>query len=250
MNKLPKYLTIKQQAGNNEADLFIDGKIVDDEWYENDTSAAGFRDSLKQLGDVKTINLHINSPGGSVFEGIAIYNMLKNHPAYINVYVDALAASIASVIAMSGDDIFMPSNSMLMIHNPWTVAMGNANDLRKQADDLDRIGELSVTTYLDKAGGKLDADTLHQLMDDETWLTAQEAVNYGLATEVIGANQMAACADPGFLKQFRNVPTKLAQRLAQSATNDPTKEWRESIRKQALNKATTLTIELQNMEES
>lgn len=249
MNKLPKYLTIKQQVGNKEADLFIDGEIVSDELYDNDTSAAGFRDSLKQLGDVKTINLHINSPGGSVFEGIAIYNMLKNNPAQINVYVDALAASIASVIAMSGDNIFMPSNSMLMIHNPWTMAMGNANDLRKQADDLDRIGELSVTTYLDKAGGKLDADTLHQLMDDETWLTAQEAVDYGLATEVIDANQMAACADPDFLKQFRNVPTQLAQRLAQSATNDLDKEWRENIRKQALNKATVLTIELQNMEE-
>ena len=250
MNKLPKYLTIKQQAGNKEADLFIDGEIVSDELYDNDTSAAGFRDSLKQLGDVDTINLHINSPGGSVFEGIAIYNMLKSNPAQINVYVDALAASIASVIAMSGDNIFMPSNSMLMIHNPWTMAMGNANDLRKQADDLDRIGELSVTTYLDKAGGKLDADTLHQLMDDETWLTAQEAVNYGLATEVIDDNQMAACADPDFLKQFRNVPTQLAQRLAQSATNDSAEEWRESIRKQALNKATALTIELQNMEES
>lgn len=249
MNKLPKYLTIKQQAGNNEADLFIDGEIVSDEWYESDTSAAGFRDSLKQLGDVDTINLHINSPGGSVFEGIAIYNMLKNNPAQINVYVDALAASIASVIAMSGDNIFMPSNSMLMIHNPWTMAMGNANDLRKQADDLDRIGELSVTTYLDKSGGNLDADTLHQLMDDETWLTAQEAVDYGLATEVINANHMAACADPGFLKQFRNVPTQLAQRLAQSATNDPAKEWRDKIRKQALDKATALTIELKNMEE-
>lgn len=249
MNKLPKYLTIKQQAGNKEADLFIDGEIVSDELYEDDTSAAGFRDSLKQLGDVKTINLHINSPGGSVFEGIAIYNMLKNNPAQINVYVDALAASIASVIAMSGDNIFMPSNSMLMIHNPWTVAMGNANDLRKQADDLDRIGELSVTTYLDKAGGKLNADTLHKLMDDETWLTAQEAVDYGLATEVIDANHMAACADPGFLKQFRNVPTQLDQRLAQSATNDPAKEWRENIRKKALNEATVLTIELQNMEE-
>ncbi|WP_441775945.1 head maturation protease, ClpP-related [Limosilactobacillus fermentum] len=250
MNKLPKYLTVKQQVGSKEADLFIDGEIVSDEFYDNDTSAAGFRDSLKQLGDVKTINLHINSPGGSVFEGIAIYNMLKNNPAQINVYVDALAASIASVIAMSGDNIFMPSNSMLMIHNPWTMAMGNANDLRKQADDLDRIGELSVTTYLDKAGGKLDADTLHQLMDDETWLTAQQAVDYGLATEVIGANQMAACADLGFLKQFHNVPTQLAQRLAQPATNDPAKEWRENIRKQALNKATALTIELQNMEES
>ena len=107
--------------------MYIDGEIVTDEWKDSDTSAAGFRDALKSLGDVKEINLHINSPGGSVFEGIAIYNMLKQNKAKVNIYVDALAASIASVIAMSGDTIFMPSNSMMMIHNPYTVAFGNAN---------------------------------------------------------------------------------------------------------------------------
>ena len=126
--------------------MYIDGEIVTDEYYDTDTSAAGFRDALKDLGDVKTINLHINSPGGSVFEGIAIYNMLKQNKAHINVYVDGLAASIASVIAMSGDAIFMPSNSMLMIHNPWTMAIGNASELRKQADDLDKITESSIQT--------------------------------------------------------------------------------------------------------
>src|SRR5699024_9388020 len=117
MAKLPKYLTIKQKA-KTEADLYIDGEIVTDEWYDSDTSAAGFRDGLKEIGDVSIINLHINSPGGSVFEGIAIYNMLKQNKATVNVYVDGLAASIASVIAMSGDTIFMPKNAMMMIHNP------------------------------------------------------------------------------------------------------------------------------------
>lgn len=153
--------------------MYIDGEIVTDEYYDTDTSAAGFRDALKDLGDVKTINLHINSPGGSVFEGIAIYNMLKQNKAHINVYVDGLAASIASVIAMSGDAIFMPSNSMLMIHNPWTMAIGNASELRKQADDLDKITESSIQTYLNTAGDKLDEATLRQLMDNETWLTAK-----------------------------------------------------------------------------
>lgn len=133
----PKYLTVKQEAKNGSAEMYIDGDIVTDEWEDSDTSAAGFRDALKSLGDVKNINLHINSPGGSVFEGIAIYNMLKQNPAHVNVYVDGLAASIASVIAMSGDAIFMPSNAMMMIHNPWTMAVGNAEELRKQADGLD-----------------------------------------------------------------------------------------------------------------
>ena len=91
--KIPKYLTIKQEAKSNKADMYIDGEIVTDEYEDSDTSASGFRDALKSLGDVKSINLHINSPGGSVFEGIAIYNMLKQNKAKVNVYVDGLALS-------------------------------------------------------------------------------------------------------------------------------------------------------------
>ena len=138
---------------DNIGEISIYGEIVSEE-----ISATSFKDDLDDLGDVKTINLHINSPGGSVFEGIAIHNMLKMHKAKINVYVDGLAASIASVIAMSGDTIFMPENSMLMIHNPWTVAMGNSKELRKQADDLDRIAQMSVKTYLSKSNGKIDEE--------------------------------------------------------------------------------------------
>lgn len=197
--------------------MFIDGEIVTDEWEDTDTSAAGFRDALKSLGDVKEINLHINSPGGSVFEGIAIYNMLKQSKAKVNIYIDALAASIASVIAMSGDTIFMPSNSMMMIHNPYNMVVGNANELRKAADDMDRITDLSVETYLEKAGDKLDETTLRQLMDEETWLTAQEAVDYGLADEIIGANQAVASLDNPFAKGFKNVPKQLITDIKQKA---------------------------------
>ncbi|MCW6116603.1 head maturation protease, ClpP-related [Lactiplantibacillus plantarum] len=206
---LPKYLTIKQLASQT-ADMYIDGEIVSDEYYDSDTSAAGFRDALKQAGNVKTINLHINSPGGSVFEGIAITNMLKQNNAKVNVYVDGLAASIASVIAMSGDTIFMPKNSMMMIHNPWTMAVGNATELRKQADDLDQITKSSVQTYLDKAGDKLDEATLKQLMDDETWLTADESVSYGLADEVLEANQVAAAVKSDLMEKYHHVPKQLS----------------------------------------
>ena len=204
-----------------------------DEYYDTDTSAAGFRDALKDLGDVKTINLHINSPGGSVFEGIAIYNMLKQNSAHINVYVDGLAASIASVIAMSGDAIFMPSNSMLMIHNPWTMAVGNASELRKQADDLDKITESSIQTYLNQAGDKLDEETLRQLMDDETWLTAKEAVDYGLATEVIEANKAAASISKNFAQRYRHVPEQLIQ-ASQKKQEIKEREDDQELRKQLL----------------
>lgn len=163
------------------ADISIDGEIVSDSWLESDTSASDFRDSLKSLGDVKTINLSINSPGGSVFDGIAIYNMLKSNPAQVNVIVQGLAGSIASVIAMAGDKLIMNSGSMLMIHNPFTMTMGNAKEMRAMADTLDQIAESSVDIYNSKTG--LDKDTIRSVMDAETWLTADEAIEAGWADE-------------------------------------------------------------------
>ena len=234
--------------------MYIDGEIVTDEYEDTDTSAAGFRNALKSLGDVKSINLHINSPGGSVFEGIAIYNMLKQNSARINVYIDGLAASIASVIAMSGDAIFMPSNSMMMVHNPWVMAIGNANELRKQADDLDQITKSSVQTYLAKAGDKLDEKTLTQLMDDETWLTAQEAVDYGLADEVMEPNKAVASINKQFVSRYRHVP----EQLIKQAEHDDNKlnseqnleqEQLNKIHEKALANAKALNISIEKLKE-
>lgn len=251
---LPKYLTIKQESKSATPEMYIDGEIVTDEYEDTDTSAAGFRDALKSLGDVKNINLHINSPGGSVFEGIAIYNMLKQNSAHINVYVDGLAASIASVIAMSGDAIFMPSNSMMMIHNPWTMAVGNANELRKQADNLDQITKASVQTYLAKAGDKLDKETLTQLMDNETWLTAQEAVDYGLADEVMEANKAAASINKRFAERYRHVPEQLIKQAEQKAAEKKPEdklleEKLNEIREKALANAKALNISIEKLKE-
>lgn len=211
--KTQKYWEMKKTS-DKEASIYIEGAISSaDDWSrgENDTSAAEFRDDLKELGNVTTIDLHINSEGGSVFEGISIYNMLKQNSAHINVHIDALAASIASVIAMSGDTIFMPKNSMLMIHNPWTMAVGNAKQLRKQADDLDQIAKASRQSYLQKAGDKLDESTLENLLDEETWLTADEALDYGLTDVVEEANQAAASIDKDFLQQYKHVPKQLVK---------------------------------------
>lgn len=249
----PKYLTVKEDISTpNVAEMYIDGEIVTDELYDSDTSAAGFRDALKSLGDVKNINLHINSPGGSVFEGIAIYNMLKQNSAKVNVYVDGLAASIASVIAMSGDAIFMPKNAMMMIHNPWTMAVGNADELRKQADDLDQITKASVVTYLNKADGKLDESTLKELMDNETWLTAQEAVDYGLADEVMEPNKATASIDKRFAQRYRNVPKQLLQTIKADSDKDDKalEEKRKAIVENAKKRASAMKLEVLNIKEA
>jgi len=210
--KKNKFFEMKMSANNsNAADIFIYGEITKYAWEDyGEHSATTFKNELDALGeDVETINLYINSPGGSVFEGITIHNMLKRHKAKVIVHVDALAASIASVIAMAGDEIRMPSNSMLMIHNPWTFAIGNAAELRKQADDLDRIGNSSKQSYLQKAGDKLTDEKLQEMLDAEKWLSAEEAYEYGLCDVVEGANEMAASISEELFAKYKNVPKQL-----------------------------------------
>ncbi|WP_417168744.1 head maturation protease, ClpP-related [Terrihalobacillus insolitus] len=214
---------------SNSADIFIYGDIERYKFIEEDTTATSFKEDLDSLGDVATINLYINSPGGSVFEGIAIHNMLKRHKAKVNVYVDALAASIASVIAMAGDAIFMPKNSMLMIHNAWTIALGNAAELRKKADDLDRISNSSKQSYLQKSGDKLTEEKLQEMLDAETWLSADDAFSYGLCDEVLEENQMAASISEELFAKYKNVPESLVKENEQDTS--PTKEEMEKRKK-------------------
>lgn len=169
-------------------DLYIYGDVKADgyDWWReevirSETSANTFRDELAAHPEVSQINIYINSQGGSVIEGTAIYNQLKRHPAHKTVYVDGFACSIASVIAMAGDEVVMPRNTMMMLHNMWMVVQGNAAELRKAADDLDKMNEAGRAAYLQKAGDKLTPEMIAQMEDDETWLTAQECMEYGLA---------------------------------------------------------------------
>lgn len=170
----------------NSADIYIYGDIVDFAWWEEDVTANSIRSQIEQL-DVKELNVHINSYGGDVFTGIAIYNLLKNHPAKVNVYIDSCACSIASVIAMAGDKIYMPKNTFMMIHNCWCYVMGNSNELRKQADDLDKIMNASIESYLAKVN--ISKEKLIELLNEESWLTADECVEMGFADVVIPLNQ-------------------------------------------------------------
>lgn len=192
----------------NKGEIYIYGDIVSSKWDETDITAVDFKNELNQLGEVSEIDVHINSAGGNVFEGHAIYNMLKMHKAKVNIYVDALAASIASVIAMSGDTIFMHKNSFMMIHNSWIMTLGNSKELRQTADLLDKTDQSSNNAYLDKATN-LSEEELKQLLDAETWLTSDEALEKGLADEILGASEIAASISKDSYQMFKHVPENI-----------------------------------------
>lgn len=171
-------------------------------------SAKSVAKALEPHAKAKSIDVHINSPGGSAFDGITIYNILNQHKANVTVYVDGLAASAASVIAMAGDSIVMAENAMMMIHNASGITMGNAGDHRKTADVLDTIDTQIITTYSNRTG--LDADEVASMMDAERWLTANEAVELGFATEMTEAKKVAAHFNADILNQFKHVPASVA----------------------------------------
>ena len=199
------------KATNNVAQIDIFGDIVSEKWFDEETSATSFRDALKELGDVSTINLSINSGGGSVFDGIAIYNMLKSHKATVNVYVEGLAASIASVIAMAGDTITMRSGSMMMLHMPWTLSQGNAEEMRRTADTLGKTGDSIVDIYSERTG--ISPDNIRNIMNDETWLSAEEAVEQGWATKLDKKEAVMNSVPKEILGRFSNVPKNVLARV-------------------------------------
>lgn len=188
---MKKYYAL--ETAGNEADLYIFGDITSWPWDEKDRDAFGIVKELEAL-EADTIHVHINSYGGEVAEGLAIHNVLKNNKARVITYCDGFACSAASVIFMAGDERYMNSASLLMIHNAWSYASGNANDFRKQADDLDKITQASINAYMARVS--ITEEELKQLMDDETWLTAEEALTDGFATNILdgeehGVNQSA-----------------------------------------------------------
>ena len=205
-------MTIKNQT-DSSADLFFYGDIVSEtwqsEWYEDDMAPGDVKKFLDQLDGTENINIHINSGGGSVFGGIAIYNMLRRNNAHKTVYVDGLAASIASVIMMAGDEIVMPKNATVMIHKPsasYFFTTKNADDLRKDAESLDTCQEAIMQTYMTKA--KVDKEEIEKKVNDETWLTGEEAAEL-FDIKVEEANDAVACAGSSMFFCYKNVPTSL-----------------------------------------
>jgi len=177
--------------------------------------AKAFLDELRALGPVAELTVRINSPGGSVFDGVAIYNALKRHDARLTVWIDGIAASIASMIAMAGDVIVMPENALLVLHDPSGLAAGTAADMRAMADALNKMAAGMVAAYREKSG-RDDAE-IEALMAAETWLSAQEALELGFADRVEAPVRMAARFD---LSRFRNPPPQLATSLTSSTPQE------------------------------
>lgn len=171
------------ETSGKEASIDIYGDITSWPWLESDVSAYNLSKRIAELTDVDVINVNINSYGGEVAEGLAIYNSLKRHSAKVVTRCDGFACSIASVIFMAGDERIVHEASLLMIHNAWTSVWGaNADQLRKQAEDLDTITQASKNAYM--ANVSIDEDELSALMDAETWLSPQDALDMGFATSV------------------------------------------------------------------
>ena len=181
------------ETNGKEADIYIFGDITSWEWFESDVSSYTLSKEIQELPpDIEVINVHINSYGGEVAEGLAIYNMLRNHPAKVRTIVDGFACSIASVIFMAGDERIMNHSSLLMVHNAWIWTAGNAEELRKDADDLDKITQASIEAY--KSRVNITEEEIKELLDNETWILPNEALEMGFATAVIGepVNEKAA----------------------------------------------------------
>ncbi len=167
-------------------------------------TAKEFTNELKGLGK-RRVTLRIHSPGGEIFEGNAIYNALRRHPGGVDVAIDGLAASMASVIAMVGEKRSMAENAMFMIHNPWSVAFGNASEMRKSADLLDTLKETIISAYAGRTG--MERKKLSSMMDEESWLTADEALEYGFVTEITEPLQAYNSFERFDISKFPKRPT-------------------------------------------
>ena len=194
-----------QAKDNDTAEISIFGDIGASWWGESN-SAADFKKAFDEVKDKKEINILINSPGGDVFDGIAIYNIIATERAKVSVEVIGLAASAASIIALAGSSLKIDAGGFFMIHNVWSFAMGDANDMRETADRLDKIGGELVNIY--EAHSDLSADEIQEFMDAETWFTAAEAVEHGFADEQAEPEDIAASVPVDIRYAYKHTPDR------------------------------------------
>lgn len=206
-------------VSEDSATLYIYGDITSIKWFENDVCVY---DLAKEIGDLngKALTVRINSYGGEVAEGLAIYNLLKSYEGEVTTICDGFACSAASVVFMVGAKRIMPRSSLLMIHNAWTHASGDADDLRKAADDLEKITQPSVEIYTSVSN--LDADEIKAMMDAETWIEADEALDFGFATEISEEAAMQSLKDGILAKTvFKN--KQLEKKIKELEKAEPVK---------------------------
>ena len=198
---------ISLMAAQSGCKLYFYGDIVSErwEWTSRDAKCPqDVADILSEIPNDAQLDIFINSGGGDVHAGIAIYQQLRRRSGLNVVHVDGLAASIASVIAMAGDDIIIPASAQIMIHRPWSLAMGNADDLRKTAEALDICQESILDIYMTKALPGVSRGTIEEMMNAETWMTGADAAQFFDVT-VDDMTPAAACVS-GYFEKYRNTP--------------------------------------------
>lgn len=229
----------ESKAGSRVGRIDISGVIG---W---EPMAAEFLSELKDLGEVDVIDLRIHSPGGSVLDGWAIANALKAHPAKVLARVEGMAASMASVIAMSADVLSMPKNAYLMIHNVTNIAIGNVEDLRAAADLTEKLQDGIVDFYAERSGQ--DRDAIIDMMDAETWMDGEEAVALGFADICTVAQKAAACLPGELAGTFRAAPAGLfdagVEGMATTAEISPAPEVVEEVTETTETEETVETAE-------
>lgn len=225
-----KYFQMEQ--ADRSAEITIYGDITSWEWLESDVSSYTLSKRLAELQDVDEITVRLNSYGGEVAEGLAIFNALKSHPAKVTTVCDGMACSIASVIFMAGDERVMNEASLLMIHNAWNSAVGDANEMRKVADQLDSVTKPSKSIYLSMTD--LDEEELTKWMDAETWIDAETALAHGFATrvEALTGDQKAQTARRALAKAMLSRPAHpeppAEAEVAQEPLEEPAQEAEEA----------------------
>lgn len=177
-----KFWKITNDTGA-DAELLLYGSISDTSWYGDEVTPRLFAEELRVLGG-KPLTVRVNSPGGDVFAAQSIYNQLKTYGGHITVRIDGLAASAATIVTCAGDTVIMPSNALYMIHNPATYTWGDANEMRTAANVLDTVRQTIINVYKKRTSNSLTVEELAAMMDDETWLTAEEALAYGFVDQI------------------------------------------------------------------
>ncbi len=207
-----------ENASSPTPEIYLYGRIGDS-WFDEGISAANVVKDLNALGKKKDIIVRIDSGGGNVFEGTNIYNALVRNTAKITVHIDALAASIASAIAMAGEEIHMADNALMMIHEPAGSCAGTAADMRKMADTIDKARENLVGIYARRTGNK--DSKISDWMRDETWFTATEALQAGMVTDITPGQKLAALSTRGMTDEdlkrlygYHRVPSWLGRECA------------------------------------
>jgi len=213
---------------DREADIFVYGDITSWGCLESDVSSYTLAKEIEGL-DVDVINVYINSYGGEVAEGLAIYNQLRRHKAKVKTYCDGFACSAASVVFMAGDERIMSNASLLMIHNAWMYTAGDPNQLRKDAEELEKITEASINAYMSRVN--ITEEKLKEMMDAETWITPADALEMGFATSIVDGG-VSKNASQSVKKQLMSMIIQRQIEQQKAIQNQPTPQEPEPTQKE------------------